>query len=117
MGLRRARKISQYYKDLYTQFLNGKAPAPENECPDIVIGFEYFEIPKYSKLLPYETVFPLKEIKFCNHKFFCPNDLDTYLTNLYGDYMTYPTYIDNIHTDVGKMSIDDILKIKEFIKK
>ena len=110
-------EFHQYYKDLYTKFLDGKAPASEKDCPDIVIGFEYFNTPKYSKFFPYETIFPLKEIKFCNHKFFCPNDIDTYLTVFYGDYMDYPGYIDQVHTDVNKMSVDEILKIKEFIKK
>lgn len=110
-------EFHQYYKDLYTLFLNGKTSAPEKDCPDLVYGFEYFNITKYSLLIPYEFIFPLKEIKFCNHKFFCPNNLDAYLTNFYGDYMTYPSYIDNIHTDIGKMSIDEVLKIKEFIKK
>lgn len=106
----------QYYKDLYTQFLNGKTPAPEKDCPDIVVGFEYVEILKYSKLVPYEIVFPLKEIKFCNHKFFCPNNMDVYLTNFYGDYMTYPSYVE-AHTDISKMPIKEVLAIKEYIKK
>ena len=109
--------LHQYYQNLYKQFLNGKIPAPEKECPDIVVGFEFHTRPKYSMFLPYDFIFPLKEIKFCNHKFFCPNNMDAYLTNLFGVYMDYPSYLDQMHTNIDKMPIEEVLKIKEFIKK
>lgn len=44
----------------------------------------------FGEVLPKNVFFPLKEIQFEGHYFYCPNDVDAYLTNLYGDYMTIP---------------------------
>ena len=37
-----------------------------------------------------ETIFPLKEIEFEGISLMCPNDNDTYLKDLFGDYMQLP---------------------------
>lgn len=36
-------------------------------------------------------IFPLSEIEFEGHNFFAPNNIDTHLRNIYGDYMQIPT--------------------------
>lgn len=37
-----------------------------------------------------EWIFPLKEIEFEGHKFYCPNDYHNYLKSYYGNYMQLP---------------------------
>ena len=64
----------------------------------------------------WETIFPLSTIEFEGKKFRCPADMDTYLTFLYRDYMSYPNYF-HIHNDLGKLSVFDVVKLKKFIKK
>lgn len=44
----------------------------------------------FGKPVPSEIIFPLKEIKFEGYDFFCPNNVDTYLTALYGDWSQIP---------------------------
>ena len=104
------------YNTCFNKIMDGQKSAPESAKPDLVAGCEFMHSPKYSIFLNYETIFPLKTIKFGDLEISCPNDIDTYLTNSYGDYMAYPTYINNVHTDIAKMPIDDVLKIKKFSK-
>ncbi len=104
------------FNTCHPKIMDGQQSAPESSKPDLVAGCEFMHSPKYSIFLGYDTIFPLKTIKFGDLEVSCPNDIDTYLTSCYGDYMAYPTYIDNIHTDISNMPIDDILKIKKFIK-
>ena len=48
--------------------------------------------PKYMvEYMKLDTLYPIKNILFEQHNFPCPNDLDTYLTNHYGDYMKFPS--------------------------
>ncbi|MBE6490796.1 MAG: LicD family protein [Methanobrevibacter sp.] len=47
-----------------------------------------------------ETVFPLKRMKYVDRMFPCPNDHDTYLRKVYGDYMKIPKSI-RTHSRVG----------------
>lgn len=37
-----------------------------------------------------DTIFPLKQIIFEGYKFYCPNDCDAYLTNLYNNWKQLP---------------------------
>ncbi|MBR2137424.1 MAG: LicD family protein [Alphaproteobacteria bacterium] len=101
----------------FEKILKGNPPAPENTQPDIFPGCEFLHSPKYNFFHDYKIIFPLKTVEFCEQKFYAPHDPDIYLTSIYGDYMTYPAYIDNIHTDIRKMPIEHIIAIKEFIKK
>lgn len=103
-------------KVYFEKILNNQMPAPEKSKPDIFPGCEFLHDAQFSIVLPYETIFPLKTIEFCGYKFYAPHDPDIYLTAAYGDYMTYPSYIDNIHTDIHKMPLEHILAIKEYIK-
>lgn len=64
----------------------------------------------------YETIFPLKKVKFENFEFYAPKDIDTYLTCIYGDYLSIPTFT-HYHTDINKLTLEEIFTIKEFNKK
>lgn len=51
-----------------------------------------------------DDIFPLKELLFENHPFYVPNNYDSYLKNLYGDYMKIPELKD-VHVMGGKIRI------------
>lgn len=100
----------------HRQIFADMPPASEKEKPNIFSGCELLHSPRYSFFFDYETIFPLSEVTFCQHKFYAPADIDTCLTSMYGDYMGYPAYINNIHVDLNNMPIEHILAIKKFIK-
>ena len=60
--------------------------------PAILFSIDF---PCYAKkcfILPYQDIFPLKEIIFENKKFFAPNNINNYLKEKYGEnYMSFPT--------------------------
>lgn len=49
-----------------------------------------FEISNLYFTFDYDSVFPLQEIEFVGVKTYAPNNIDQYLTDMYGDYMTIP---------------------------
>ncbi len=57
-------------------------PGVEGSCgPD-----EIYKLIVFDK----DIIFPLNEIKFGDYVFPCPNDVDTYLKSIYGDYLSIP---------------------------
>jgi lipopolysaccharide cholinephosphotransferase len=48
------------------------------------------DVLNFDSLYERDTIFPLKRMKFEDTEFFVPQDTDTYLKSLYGDYMTLP---------------------------
>lgn len=44
----------------------------------------------YKEIMPYDVFFPLRVIEFEGKNYPCVNDIDTYLTALYGDFMKLP---------------------------
>ena len=61
------------------------------------------------KLNPVEKFFPLTEIEFEDKKYKAPKDYDSFLTSLYGDYMTPPKNPAPLH----HKHIKDIIKIEK----
>lgn len=51
-----------------------------------------------------DTIFPLKEIEFEGEKFLCINNIDKFLSEVYGDYMAYPRNITCGHSMLVKLS-------------
>lgn len=65
----------------------------------------------------YETFFPLKEISFEGLNFPCINDVDTYLTDVYGkSYMDYPPKIGMAHTAYLKIPQEQMEVLKDLVK-
>lgn len=48
------------------------------------------EVSAYGGAYPKAETFPLKEIEFENYKFFAPNDADSFLKRVYGNYWEFP---------------------------
>lgn len=63
---------------------------PKIENSDIVWGIDFQHKVNAYLVYSHSTYFPLKEIKFEDSMFYCPNDLDTFLTEMYGNYMAWP---------------------------
>ena len=61
------------------------------ENSDIVWGIDFQHRMNDYLVYSNSTYFPLKEIEFEGSKFKCPNDLDTFLTDMYGNYMSWPS--------------------------
>lgn len=49
-----------------------------------------------------EEIFPLTEMAFEDHMFFVPNDTDSYLRRLYGDYMQLPN-LEELHPHLSEI--------------
>ena len=59
------------------------------EKPDVIWGLEFGH--GWKKWIhSYDTIFPLREIEFEGQMFPCINNVDKYLKDVYGDYMSYP---------------------------
>lgn len=63
---------------------------PLKNEPALYAGIDFEWGARY-QIWNWDTIFPLQEIQFEDKYFYCPNDFDTYLKDLYGNYMTYPT--------------------------
>lgn len=48
------------------------------------------EVSVYGSVYPKEETFPLKEIEFENYRFYAPNDADSFLKRVYGNYWEIP---------------------------
>lgn len=91
--------------------LNEKLPLKDSS---VIYSVDFPHVNHYI-VFDYSTIFPLKKIKFEGGEFYTPNDVDTYLTFVYGDYMKVPKTT-HIHTKCDELSIEEIMKIKEFIR-
>lgn len=81
------------YRDKY--ILDNNKSKVEN--PIIFFGIDFSLEGKYSFSMPNDYVFPLQELNFEGHKFYCPNKVEAYLNDKYnGHYMNFPKYINNI---------------------
>lgn len=65
-------------------------------------GMEFHHITHPYVTYPYSTYFPLKEIKFEDTTFYCPNETEHYLTELYGNYMAWPKKLYTHHFRFSK---------------
>lgn len=91
---------------------------------DIVWGIDFQH--KVNKYLVYShsTYFPLKEIEFEGIKFKCVNNEHDFLTDMYGDYMAWPTKLYAHHsafeekqTPEGYFGEDGFKELQKFLNK
>lgn len=78
-----------------------------NQAHDISINPLVFVSPAAAisgdEIYEYNDIFPLKETLFENKKLSIPNCSRKYLSNLFGDYMTYPPTVGIWHSHIAEM--------------
>lgn len=84
--------------------------------PDIVWGADYNHHWR-NWFTSYDVAFPLKEIEFEGQKFYCMNNVDKFLTNVYRDYMAYPKKIGFGHSMFVNLRRSEREVIENLIKK
>jgi len=89
---------------------------PNNKVikPTVFYGLEYYHSTHLYNAFDYDTIFPLQDIEFEGEMFPSVAKPDLYLTYTFGDYMQLPKIL-HIHTNMNKMPIDNIIKIKKYI--
>ncbi len=81
----------------------------------VVYGLEYgYTEPIWVQ--PYETIFPVKPMKFEDFEIMSVNDPETYLKETMGDYMDYPKRIGVGHSALLNIEDDERKIIEELIK-
>ena len=78
----------------YMQQLQEKIILPKEKKeiplnPILFRGIEYKYDEKYL-VMPYDEIFPLKEVEFEGHKFYAPNKSEEYLGKIFGDWKSIP---------------------------
>ena len=87
-----------------------------NEEKYVIWGFEFGH--NWKKWIhEYNTIFPLTELEFEGEKYPCIRDYDTYLKDVYGDYMAYPKKISVGHFMYKNFTVEEKKLMKELIKK
>ena len=76
------------------------------ENSDLVWGIDYGHNWK-NWFSTYKSIFPLSKILFEDAEFSCPSDIDTYLKNIFGEYMSYPKKIGFGHSTYINLSNDE----------
>lgn len=91
------RSDEEFLKEL-DNFINKEILKNQIPCidikPSLFLGIE-FPHTCIGKMISYNTIFPLRELEFENFKFPVPNNYNEHLTNLYGDYMSFPKRVHN----------------------
>jgi lipopolysaccharide cholinephosphotransferase len=87
--LQEAMNIKKEFMDYYN---NTYMPSCANKTSDSLFTYAYGDsiVNNHRDYYSYSDIFPLKEIFFEGHKLYIPNKTDTYLSILYGDYMSLP---------------------------
>ena len=87
------KKSEKFFKFISTQNI---------ENSDVVWGIDFQHKMNAYLVYNYSTYFPLKEIDFEGYTFKCPNDIDTFLTEMYGNYMSWPSKLYAHHSAFSK---------------
>ena len=75
------RSAEKWFKT-FDRFIRGK----DSKCVTVAAGRKKY----YGELFPRDVFFPLKKVPFEDRMIYVYNDVDTYLSRLYGDYMKIP---------------------------
>lgn len=109
MGLEYDDVLDEYYENLNLSYDECKYVIPGVEGAFGYHGTNIYELSVYE----YDEMLPLKENKFENHVYPVLNNSDSYLTKVYGDYLTVPKNI-RVHGRVDDFrGIPDINNIFE----
>lgn len=90
-------ELLKFIEDKRKTFLKG-----HKENSDYVWGLD-FEHKRHKYLIfPQSTYFPLKKIKFEDTEFYCPNKTEEFLSEVFGDYMSWPSKLYAHHLRFSK---------------
>jgi len=104
------------YLELRNKELSTIIAKDSTATPKIVFyGLEFYHRTHKYNVFDYNVIFPLKEISFEGELFPCVNDIDTYLTCIFGNYMVLPKSL-RIHSELNDISIENALAIKNFVR-
>ncbi|MBD5401521.1 LicD family protein [bacterium] len=106
------KKLLNKLKKITHEKINDYIDVDERLQPSIHWGIEFPHRWK-NWIYDYEHIFPLKKIKFEGYEFNCPNNVEFVLTNIYGNYMSYPKSICPHHTDANAFTEDEIYELKK----
>ena len=59
----------------------------------IISAIEQMVPRNIKRIFPYEMIFPLKEVQFENTSYYVPNKIEDYLSQYFGEYMSFPSNV------------------------
>lgn len=107
-------KLLKKFKKITNKNINNNQIAYETNKPSIHWGID-FPHRWNNWIYDYEQIFPLESIEFEKFKFYCPNDTDFMLKNIYGNYMKFPKSICPHHTDESMFSQDELNELNKLV--
>lgn len=112
------RTIEEFHKsflDVRDKNLKDVLKHKENDIPTVVFyGIEFWHYTHTYNAFDYNDIFPLKDIIFEDCVLPCVNDVRSYLTYIFGNFEVLPKKL-HIHTDLSRISLEEIFEIRKFI--
>lgn len=108
-------KIHKRFIEIRDKCIENIKPDKNISEPTVFYGLEFKHDSHLYNAFDYQTIFPLKRITFEKNEFPCVNNADLYLTYIFGDYMQLPEIL-HYHTEIKNINIDEIIKIKKYLK-
>lgn len=105
-------KLKEKFNKITQKTINENIEVDERIKPSIHWGVD-FPHRWNNWIYDYDQIFPLKKIEFEGYEFNCPNDTEFMLTNIYGNYMSFPKSICPHHTDENAFSEDEIKELNK----
>ena len=106
--------IKRFKKITSEKILKGNTTTPKNK-PSIFCGIDYPHCQKHL-VNDFETIYPLKRIKYENIELLAPNNTDKFLTYEFGNYMELPNDCYPRHASGDHLPKEILDEIETFIK-
>ena len=103
--------MKKRFNKIYQKQILKNNPIDINMKPALVYGLDYPHLMRTKMPFhDYETILPLKTISFEDEEFGCPNNPDTILKQIYGDYMQLPKDCYARHTNPNGFNGEELDK-------
>ncbi len=105
-------KLLKFIRKITVEIIDKNRPVDKSVSPSIHWGLEFPH--RWSNwIYDYEQIFPLKTVTFEGYEFGCPNDADSVVRNIYGDYMTFPKSICPHHSNKEMFSEEELAELEK----
>lgn len=104
------------YRKIRDDNIPNLLPQPDIKNPSIFFGIEFLHRDHAYNVFDYETIFPLRKIKFEDYEFSSVNCPDIHLTYLYRDYMSMPKNI-TCHHNIASLPMTELITLKKYMHK